>query len=122
MTSTALLCTAQSLICTELYCSALLCTCGHAGCDHKRTLPACLHVQFFCPACGIATTSQANLQDHLSGRKHARRVQHLAKVSTMPPLPSSTLASGKVPKSQDTPVQLCSNPDLPTVSDLCLAL
>ena len=34
-------------------------------------------LQFFCHACGIATTSQANLEDHMRGRKHARRVQHL---------------------------------------------
>lgn len=45
--------------------------------------PSLIVMQFFCPACGIATTSEANLQDHLGGRKHARRVQHLAKASLM---------------------------------------
>ena len=56
-----------------------------------------LPVQFFCPACGIATTSEANLEDHLTGRKHARRVQHLAKASTMPPASTTALPFGRLP-------------------------
>ena len=51
-------------------------------------------VQFFCPACGIATTSEINLKEHLSGRKHARRVQHLAKASAMLPTSTTTAALG----------------------------
>ncbi|KAK9789372.1 hypothetical protein WJX73_008406 [Symbiochloris irregularis] len=31
----------------------------------------------FCPVCGIIATSAANLQDHLRGRRHARRLQYL---------------------------------------------
>ena len=58
---------------------------------------SCVSVmQFFCPACGIATTSEANLQDHLSGRKHGRRVQHLAKSSFMQPAATPLSAFGEL--------------------------
>lgn len=55
--------------------------------------PTVIVMQFFCPACGIATTSEANLQDHLSGRKHARRVQHLAKSPLMQPASTAAAAA-----------------------------
>jgi hypothetical protein len=35
----------------------------------------------FCPICGIIATSEANLEDHLTGRRHARR---LAYIKSMP--------------------------------------
>ncbi|KAL0039591.1 hypothetical protein WJX77_002835 [Trebouxia sp. C0004] len=56
--------------------------------------PTIIVMQFFCRACGIATTSEANLQDHLSGRKHARRVQHLAKSPLMQPAFTAAAALG----------------------------
>ena len=32
----------------------------------------------YCNVCGIIATSQANLEDHLRGRRHARRLQYLS--------------------------------------------
>ncbi|KAK9814337.1 hypothetical protein WJX72_004126 [[Myrmecia] bisecta] len=32
----------------------------------------------FCPVCGIIATSEANLQDHIGGRRHARRLQYIS--------------------------------------------
>lgn len=36
-----------------------------------------LAAQHFCPVCGIIATSQANLEDHMRGRRHARRLQYI---------------------------------------------
>ncbi|CAL5220929.1 g3027 [Coccomyxa viridis] len=36
-----------------------------------------LAAQHFCPVCGIIATSQDNLEDHMRGRRHARRLQYI---------------------------------------------
>ncbi|KAK9837443.1 hypothetical protein WJX81_003056 [Elliptochloris bilobata] len=36
-----------------------------------------LAAQHFCPVCGIIATSHANLEDHMKGRRHARRLQYI---------------------------------------------
>lgn len=78
---------------------------------------AAIAARYYCEVCGVATTSETNLQDHIRGRKHQRRASRAAEAAGQSPLELNGLDMRRRSVSASALERMVSRAQLPGLGD-----